>query len=98
MSDNEYDASDWQTAPSWERVTHNCLLILESAADPEDALNFALTRQELAFLCAATEIQVRLFPELGQTGLAFLQKVAQLAEAQEYLEVTPELKRELGIE
>jgi hypothetical protein len=84
--------------PSWEQIEYNSLLILHAPADPEDTLQLAMTRQELAFLTFATQVCQRFIPELGFVALGFLRKVTELSEAQEFLVIPHKLKEILGME
>jgi hypothetical protein len=84
--------------PSWEQIEYNSLVVIGAPHDPEDTLNFALTRQELALITFAVQVLVRFIPELGFITMAFLQKITELGGAQGFLEVTPEVREAVGLE
>jgi hypothetical protein len=83
--------------PSWDQIAFNCFVVLEAPDDPEDTLAFQVTRQELGLVTFASQMLVRIIPEMGPITLAFLRKVTELSDAQGFLDVTPELRREVGL-
>jgi len=81
---NEY--GNPPSPPSWEQIEFNCLLILGAEDDPEDSMAFRLTRQSFALVCYGVQLAVRVNPELHAAAEAFLKKVYELSEAQNFLD------------
>ncbi len=84
--------------PSWDLYSLNALLVFAAEPDPEDTLQMAITRQEFAVMLWATLVLGRLFPETQNATLALYRKLTELSEAQDWLDITPEIKKTMGMD
>ena len=76
----------------------NFFLVQEAANDPEDSLQMAVTRRELALLLFGALLIGRLFPELSMYCAELYQKLTELSEAQDFLDVESGMRRTMGLE
>jgi len=75
---------------SWELDAFNAGVLEIAPDDADDALNVALTRQEFGMILWSIQLLSRVFPETSLVGLAFYQKLTELAHAQEWLDLPDE--------
>ena len=93
MTDDELSFEVGPT--SWERIAFNAELTMLAENDPEDTLMIALTRKESCLLMFGCEVLARFIPELSPDIMELFKKIAQLADAQGWLDIKTTQERDL---
>lgn len=80
---------------SWERIAFNAELSMAAPSDPEDSLMIALTRKEGCLVMFGCEVLARFIPELSSDIMELFKKIAQLSDAQGWLDLETRQERDL---
>jgi hypothetical protein len=85
MADDNYRFEDISQLPSFARYRISFLGVVHSPHDPEDTIQLALTRKELAMVLFGTQLVNALFPELVLVSRVLQNKVEEVGVAQEFM-------------
>jgi hypothetical protein len=86
MSDNRWDPEGTQEGlNSLEKLALGYIASRNEADDPEDTMQLALTKQEVALVVFGGFLVNRLFPDLGGKCMLLNQKMMELSVAQDFL-------------